>query len=101
MIVWQWRPATAALGLLYLGFAAFSVRLLVRRGAAASCGCFGQRHAPVGVEHVVVNLLVAAVAIDAVVGIGPRTVDPVAAVGATALLFVLLAVIPGLRTSRT
>jgi len=97
VVVWHPPAGAAVLGLLYLGFTAFSLRLLLVRGATASCGCFGQRDAPIGVEHVVVNLAVALVGFDAAAGIGPQSVDPVAAIGATALLLVLLAVVPSLR----
>lgn len=100
LIVWQSPAGAVVLGLLYVGFAAFSVRLLLSRGATASCGCFGQRDAPIGVEHIVVNLAVAAVVFDAAAGIGPQSVDPVAAAGATALLLVLLALVPSLRVTR-
>ncbi|HET8930610.1 MAG TPA: MauE/DoxX family redox-associated membrane protein [Acidimicrobiales bacterium] len=100
VVVWQLRLAALALGLLYLGFVVYSVRLLIVRGTAASCGCFGQRQATVGIEHVVVNLAVALVVFDAAAGIGPDSVDPVAAIGATALLFVLLAIVPSLRMAR-
>lgn len=100
VIVWQSRPAAVLLGLLYVGFVVYSLRLLIVRGPAASCGCFGQRHATLGVEHVVVNLAVALVVFDAAAGIGPDSVDPVAAIGSTALLLVLLAVVPSLRVAR-
>jgi hypothetical protein len=100
VIVWQTRPAAVLLALLYLGFVGYSLRLLIVRGPAASCGCFGQRHATVGAEHVVVNVAVALVALGAAAGIGPDSVDPVAAIGSTALLFVLLAVVPSLRVAR-
>lgn len=100
VIVWQTPQAALVLGLLYLGFVVYSVRLLIVRGAAAACGCFGQRHATVGIEHVVVNLAVTLLIFDAAAGIGPDSVDPVAAVGSTALLFVLLAVVPSLRMAR-
>ncbi len=99
VVVWHPPAGAVVLGLLYLGFVAFSLRLLSLRGATASCGCFGQRNAPIGVEHIVVNLAVAALVFGAAAGVGPRTVDPVAVVGATALLFVLLAVVPSLRVA--
>lgn len=100
-IVWHTPLAAATIGVLYVGFAAFSLRLLLIRGAVVSCGCFGQRDAPIGIEHVVVNLAIALVAFDAAADIGPADgVDPVAAIGATALLFVLLAVVPSLRATR-
>jgi len=54
-------PALALAGL-YLGFAAFVVRLRARAGTAASCGCFGGAEAPADRLHVVVNLAAAGVA---------------------------------------
>lgn len=100
VVTWQWMPAVALLAGCYSGFAVFALRILVGGGPAVSCGCFGQDDAPIGVEHVIVNLAMAAVIVAAIAGIGPRAPDPVAAVGTTALLFVLLAVVPGLRASR-
>ncbi len=97
VIVWPTPVAAALVGLFYLGFAVFSVRLLVVRGPDASCGCFGQRSAPIGVEHVVVNIVVAAVAFLAAAGIGDGATDVVAAAGAACVLFVLLALVPTLR----
>lgn len=100
VIVWHPTWAVLVLGAFYIGFALVSIRLLVVRGPTVPCGCFGQSDAPIGIEHVVVNLVVAAVVFDAAAGIGTATVDPVAAVGATSLLLVLLAVVPGLRATR-
>jgi len=58
-----------ALGLLYLGFAAFIVRLRRAAGAGVSCGCFGGAEAPAGRLHVVVNAAAAgAVAVAVALG---------------------------------
>src|SRR4051794_27279612 len=52
--------AFGALASSYAGFAVASQRLLAAGGA--SCGCFGERSAPVGRVHVVANAVVAALA---------------------------------------
>ena len=56
------RLATAAAGLLYLGFGAFLATLLLRRNAGASCGCAGAHEVPPSWLHVLLNLAAAAVA---------------------------------------
>lgn len=96
VIVWPVPALASVLGLFYLGFAAFAARLLLA-GGAASCGCFGQRSAPIGFEHVLVNLVVVGFACAASVGAEANSVNPVAAIGATCVLFVLLALLPTLR----
>ena len=58
------RAAVAALAALHLGFAAVAAAL---RARSATCGCFGAA-APVTGTHVVVNLVVAALALAAVAG---------------------------------
>lgn len=60
--------AAALLALAYLVFAAVAVR---QRRRGASCGCFGQAEAPVGLLHVVVNLTVAVAAGLAALGTVP------------------------------
>lgn len=65
------RPAAAALALAYASFAVVAASL---RRRSATCGCFGEA-APVTGTHLVVNGLVAAVAVAAVA-------DPVPSVGA-------------------
>lgn len=47
----------AALALLYLGFAAYLVSLMVRGVTDASCGCFGQADTPPSPFHVLVDLV--------------------------------------------
>lgn len=61
-LVWGNRLTTAGIVTAQLLFAAFALRLLVRRGAAASCGCFGASQAPVHGMHVALNVVLAAVA---------------------------------------
>jgi hypothetical protein len=66
-----WRPGlitAGAVAALYVGFAAFLVRLL-RRGGASSCGCIGSREAPPSGLHVALDLV--AVAIAAAVAFWP------------------------------
>lgn len=62
--------AAVPLVVLYLGFAlvtTLQVRRAAATGEAADCGCFGAADAPVGWTHVVVNVLLAAAALAAVV----------------------------------
>ena len=60
------RVAAALLGCCYLAFLIVAARLL-RRGQRTSCGCFGATDSPVGIGHLVVNLVAVGVAITAVV----------------------------------
>lgn len=53
-------PAALAVGVVHVGFAWFSTRLISLGRGRASCGCFGGSDAPVSRLHVVVNLAVAA-----------------------------------------
>ncbi len=98
--VWSPRPGAGLLAAFYVGFALFSWRLLIVRGPSASCGCFGQRDAPIGVEHVAVNLVVAVLAGATAAGVGGGGVDPVATVVGTVVLLALLAGVPVLRARR-
>ena len=68
-----WWAATA-LGVAYLSFAAFVLRLRSRDGNAG-CGCFGSSSAPPGTAHLVLNLSAAAVALAAVIAGVPDVVD--------------------------
>jgi hypothetical protein len=52
--------AAAALGVAYLGFAAFLVFLLTARPATGSCGCAGDREVPPSWFHVALDMLGAA-----------------------------------------
>ncbi len=72
-IGWGGQLAAALTALIYLGFAAFSWRVMTTSRGRASCGCFGASDAPITRLHVGVNLVVVAVGIWAMV-------DPVAGV---------------------
>ncbi|MFN8038222.1 MAG: hypothetical protein U0Q07_03330 [Acidimicrobiales bacterium] len=61
------RIAAALTAIAYLGFAAFTARVVVRSGATASCGCFGVQEAPANRLHVVLNVAAALVVATAVV----------------------------------
>lgn len=54
------RVGAALVVAAYVAFAGFAERLRRVGRGAAPCGCFGATSAPVGVLHVVVNLVVAA-----------------------------------------
>ncbi|MEZ5142870.1 MAG: hypothetical protein R2726_10170 [Acidimicrobiales bacterium] len=51
----------------YLGFAAFTARVVARSDATASCGCFGETEAPANRLHVALNLVAAAMVATVVV----------------------------------
>jgi hypothetical protein len=59
------RVANVALTSWYAAFTVVTVHL-VRRAPATSCGCFGRADSPVGIAHVVQNIVCAAVAAVAV-----------------------------------
>lgn len=61
VLVWASRPAIALLGLFYVGFALFVLRLRRSEGANGSCGCFGAADTPPHVVHTVINATVAMV----------------------------------------
>jgi methylamine utilization protein MauE len=79
-LVFGWRWIAALVAACYLGFAAFVTAALARRGAVASCGCFGQAETPPTRLHLGLNLAAAAVA--ALVALGPARLDLVTAAGA-------------------
>jgi len=56
------RPAALLVVASYLAFAAFTMRLVARRGGTADCGCFGASSTPASTLHVALNLAVAATA---------------------------------------
>jgi hypothetical protein len=60
------RAGAVALAAWYLAFTGVTVQLM-RRSPATPCGCFGRAESPVGVAHVVQNLVCAVVAAVAVV----------------------------------
>jgi hypothetical protein len=104
--LWRPGPATAAaVVVLYLGFAAFLVRLL-RLGGATSCGCVGAADAPPSRLHVALDLVAAAVAAGVAVWPVPSVPSAVAGsplagvplviglVGAGALLAVAVVEVP-------
>lgn len=65
------RALLAAMGAVYLSFAAFVV-VSVRAGERASCGCFGEAATPPGPIHVIADGAIAAVAlVAAVVAVPP------------------------------
>ena len=59
--------AAAAVAVLYAAFAGFVALLAHRTRNSAPCGCFGPSEAPVGALHVVVDLVIAALAAGATV----------------------------------
>lgn len=64
--VWWWLVAAS-----YLAFAGFVVAALLAGTMVGSCGCFGREDTPPHVVHVVLDLLLAAVAVAAAVqGLG-------------------------------
>lgn len=60
------RIAAALLGCCYLAFLVVAGRLLLR-GQRTSCGCFGAADSPIGIGHLVVNVVAMGVAIAAVI----------------------------------
>ncbi len=67
----------AALGVVaaYIGFAGFAELLRRRSRGRADCGCFGSASAPVSRLHVVVNVVIAVVALATVVDPVPNVVE--------------------------
>jgi len=106
------RAAAALVALSYACFTGFVLLARARGGVLASCGCFGRADTPPTTTHVVVTAALAVVAaVVAVRPLGPLgdvlATSPAAgaplllatlAVGATAYL--VLAVLPALRTAR-
>jgi hypothetical protein len=105
--------AAGATALLYLGFAAFLLRLRARAGEQANCSCLGATRTPVTSLHIGLDLVAAAVAGAAVlVGLPPITTvlaaTPWAGVPAAALLVLTVVLVkvlfselpPVLRSAR-
>jgi hypothetical protein len=85
-------PASAAVAVTYLGFAAFSVRLMTTAGSA-SCGCFGESDTPASSTHVGVNLVLGLLAAGAAIdppGSLVEVLDGQPAGGAALLMLVAL-----------
>jgi len=110
-LVWGNAATAAVLTIVYAAFALFSWRLLVRTGATASCGCFGQAEAPVTRLHVVLNTVAALACAAAIVWrtgdvaavLGDQTLAGLPFVALTALAgwlwYVMLEVIPDLQAA--
>jgi hypothetical protein len=75
---WGGRGAAAAVAAAYLGFAGFAELVRRRSRGQASCGCFGSSGAPLSTLHVVVDTVVAAVAVVAVADPVPGLLDAAA-----------------------
>jgi hypothetical protein len=71
------RIEAALLAVLYLGFAAFLVRLRQAGGADRSCGCVGGRDTPPSFMHVALDLLAAAAGLVAVLSVPPNVAEVV------------------------
>jgi hypothetical protein len=76
-------------------FAAFSIGMLVilRSKRAVGCNCFGSSSGPVGIRHVVRNVLLCSIAVAGVASIGPRATDPAGvalAIGTAVVIATLL-----------
>jgi hypothetical protein len=85
---WGGRGAAAAVAVAYLGFAGFAELVRRRSRGKASCGCFGSSGAPLSRLHVVVDVVVAAVAVAAVARPVPGFVDAAAETPAAGVPFV-------------
>ncbi len=85
---WGGRGAAAAVAFAYLGFAGFAEVVRRRSRGRASCGCFGSSGAPLTTLHVIVDSVVAALAIAAVVRPVPGIVEAAADTPAAGVPFV-------------
>ena len=74
------QASSLALAVLYVGLAAFVVRLLTAGTASRSCGCFGRAEAPPSWLHVGVDLSAAGCAL-AVIGAGHHVQGVVRSIG--------------------
>lgn len=87
------RVPAAAVTVLYLGFAVVAFRLARRAEGSASCGCFGAHSSEATGAHVVIDLVVAAVAAAATLADAPGLLaarDDLALGGVPYLAFVAL-----------
>lgn len=96
--------AAAALGAVYLGFAAVAAG---QRRRGAGCGCFGASDAPTGGLHVAVDLVAAGAALVAAVGGGAAPLvdlvppSPLLAAASVVLLVTAVASVQLLLTRRS
>lgn len=84
---WGGRGAAAAVALAYVGFAGFAERVRRTSRGRASCGCFGSSGAPLTRLHVVVDSVVALVALAAVARPVPGLLDAAAETPAAGVAF--------------
>lgn len=72
-------PASYAVGLALASclFAIFSIGMLViiSSGRTIGCNCFGTSSAPVGIRHLIRNVLLCSIAVAGIAPIGPRATD--------------------------
>jgi uncharacterized membrane protein YphA (DoxX/SURF4 family) len=73
-------PRTSAVGLvlaaaLFFGFS-IGIFVIIRSKRTIGCNCFGASAAQVGIQHLVRNLLLCAIAVAGIASIGPRATDP-------------------------
>jgi len=105
------RATAGLVAATYAGFALFTARLLRTAGAGADCGCFGAETSPASSIHIVVNLVIAAIAglavawptrpLAGVLGDQPLAGLPFLGVTVVSgwLLFAFLTVVPDLRAA--
>jgi hypothetical protein len=79
-------PVAAGVLALWYGLLAVAAALLLR-GGAASCGCFGADSAPPSWLHVALDGVAGAIAVGAAMAGTPGTVDVLAELGWTSVLF--------------
>jgi hypothetical protein len=89
------RSYAAGLALAACLFAIFGIGMLViiRSRRTIGCNCFGSSSAPVGIRHLVRNVLLYSIAVAGIAPIGPRATDPAGialAIGAALAIAALL-----------
>lgn len=94
------RVAAALVALSYLGFTGFVLLARRRGGVLASCGCFGKVDTPPTRTHIAVTgvlaVVAAAVAVRPVGGLQLNVAFLTATAATTVVLYVVLALLPGL-----
>lgn len=94
------RVAAALVALSYLGFTGFVLLARLRGGVLGSCGCFGKVDTPPTRTHVAVTaglaVVAAAVAVRPVGTVQADVSLLAATVAATTVLYLVLALLPGL-----